>query len=445
MTVNPHLEAYIPFRRTDIINLCLEDGKLEETQIKTFQQFCEILSAFYHFRFHKILETIKDNYVAFHPHSDVQPLFEPELEQYEEMKQQVIDSFQSVLKRANYCLLPNQEIKESLNQKSLINLKTDIDFNDFEQFCCYYRGNKEKEITVKKYLFWKQTKTIKIFERVVLLIYFKGQQYFAARGDKKKEDLNFVPGKMYVYFYKNIPQLDIDLLFPNLETSMTWKDRLMFGVPAVGAAVPLVLKVLPNLLVILAAILLTLRASSVVQSMDVKPEEARDIMSVLVATLTLILALGGFASQQYNKYKSKLIKFQKDVTETLFFKNLSNHFSAFQMLVDLAEEEECKEIILVYYHLLTSPQPLTPQQLDQKIETWMTEKTGAKINFDIQGPLNNLQSIKGKTSHSSDNDQLIPLLSYDEQNHCQVISLEDAKTVIDYVWDHAFQYNGVME
>jgi hypothetical protein len=115
------------------------------------------------------------------------------------------------------------------------------------------------------------------------------------------------------------------------------------------------------------------------------------------------------------------------------------------MLIDLAEEEECKEIILVYYHLLTSPQPLTPQQLDQKIEQWMTEKTGANINFDIQGPLHNLQSIQGKLSHSADNEKLIPLLSYDEQNYCQVLPLEAAKMIIDYVWDHAFHYNGIMD
>ena len=40
---------------------------------------------------------------------------------------------------------------------------------------------------------------------------------------------------------------------------------------------------------------------------------------------------------------------------------------------DAAEEEETKEIILVYYHLLTSPDPLTPAQLDDRIERWMEE------------------------------------------------------------------------
>lgn len=450
MTSDKLQDTYISCRRTDLIHLCLSDGKLEESQKKTFQEFCDILSAFYHFRFHNTLEVIKDNYVLFNPHSEVHPIHEPNLEDYEAMKGRVIDAFKWVLERANYHVVPDAILQSALGKKSLINLKTEIDFNDFENVSCYYRGDTQKTINLKKFLVWKTSKTVDLFERVVLLIQFKGQGYFKAQATKKnkRKTLNFIPGKMYVYFYKNIPKLDIDLLFPNLETSMTWKDRLLFGVPAIGAAFPLVLKVLPNLLIIFAAILLTLNAPSLVQSIQVEPEKARNAMSVLVATLSLVLALGGFALQQYNQYKSKQVKFQKDVTDTLFFKNLANNFSAFQTLVDLAEEEECKEIILVYYHLITSPHPLTPQQLDQQIEHWLEEKIGRKINFDIQGPLNNLQKIQGKLMNSPDgttHHPFIPLLSYDPQGYCHVLPLEKAKMIIDYVWDHAFEYNGITE
>ena len=54
-------ESFIPFRRTDIINLCLEDGKLQGKDVQLFQDFCDILTAFFHFRFHNTLENIKDN------------------------------------------------------------------------------------------------------------------------------------------------------------------------------------------------------------------------------------------------------------------------------------------------------------------------------------------------------------------------------------------------
>ncbi len=440
-------ESFIPFRRTDIINLCLEDGKLQGKDVQLFKQFCDILTAFFHFRFHYTLEKIKDNYTVFNPNSDVQTLQEPSLEQYEEMENKVIQGFKYVLERANYIQLSDDIIQKSLEEKSLINLETDVDFEDFDQFYCYYRGDIDKHITLKKFKFFKQEKVINILERVVLLIKFKGQGYFQAKAkkDKKYQSLNFTPGKMYLYFYKNIPKLDLDLLFPNIQTSMTWKDKLLFGVPAIGAAVPLIVRAIPNILLIIVAILLLVKADSVVDSIEVDQRKVRDIMPILVATLSLAITLGGFAVKQYTKYKSKEIKFQKEVSDTLFFKNLANNSSVFQALTDIAEEEECKEIILVYYHLLTSKEKLSPKKLDRKIEQWMMEKLGIRLDFDIHGPLNNLEKIKGKIVYEDDNEnqrKAVPLLSYNEQGNINILSLEQSKMVLDYVWDNAFQYNG---
>jgi hypothetical protein len=447
MAISTNREAYIPYRRTDIIELCLKDGQLDTNDTETFKEFCQILSAFYHFRFHQTLEIIKNNYVVFNPNADVQPLHDPNLTEYEAMEAKVIEAFQHILERANYIRLPESIIQEALGEKSLINLRTHVDFNDFDRVLGYYRGDTSETIKIKKFFFWQQEKTIDIFARLVLLIKFKGLGYFQAKKSKKNkalEELNFIPGTMYVYFYKNIPKLDVDLLFPNIETSMTWKDRLLFGIPAIGAAVPLVLKALPNILLLIAAILLVVNAPDLVNSLNVERDKLQNFMPILVAVLSLAIALGGFAFSQYNKYKNKKIKFQKDVTDTLFFKNLANNASVFQMLVDIAEEEECKEIILVYYHLLTSSNPLNPEQLDAKIETWMEEKLGTKINFDIDGPLNNLNEIRGRLIKNGEPIDAVPLLSYDDQGNCQVLPLKDAKVVLDWVWDNAFQYNGVV-
>lgn len=445
MAVYENREAFIPHSRTDIIQLCLQDEKLCATDAEKFKNFCQILSAYYHFRFHKTQETIKDNYVPFDPNTDVQPLIQPTLDQYKEMELKVVNAFEHILERANYIPLPKSVVEESVGKASLIDLKTQIDFEDFERFLCYYQGDISKKISVKKLLFWQEEKIIDIFERIVLLIKFKEEAYFNAKKVKTKE-LKFTPGKMYVYFYKNIPKLDIDLLFPNVATSMSWKDRLLFGIPAIGAAIPLLLKTLPNLLLLIAAILLVLNASSLVESLHVEQDKVQNVLPILVATLSLAIALGGFAFKQYTNYKNKKIKFQKDITDTLFFKNLANNAGVFQTLIDIAEEEECKEIILVYYHLLTSPTPLNPEQLDSEIESWMEKKLGTKINFDIKGPLDNLENIRGKTHRNGsekDSAHQKPLLTYDSQGFCHVLPLDHALAVIDDVWDNAFQYNGV--
>ena len=175
----------------------------------------------------------------------------------------------------------------------------------------------------------------------------------------------------------------------------------------------------------------------------VKEEEVKEITPLLVTTLSLLVTLGGFAFKQYSSYKSKQIKFQKNITETLFFRNMANNVGVFQYLIDAAEEEECKEIILVYYHLLTSTTLLNSEQLDDRIELWMEQKIGKKIDFNINNTLKNMESIRGKINLNSENPQAateVKLLKQDEQNYLRVLSLEEATQLIDYIWDNAFRY-----
>jgi Protein of unknown function (DUF3754) len=440
MAVYQDREAFIPYRRSDLIELCLQDGQLAAADRSKFRNLCEILSAYYHFNLHQNLELLKNNYAPFNPDADTKFINQLTADKKADMEGQLVTVFANILTQANYSHLNKRMLRSALDKKSLIDLKTQIDFADFDQLVCYYRGDRTQKIKVKK--LWKNVeKTIEVLERVVLLLKFKNTRYFEAKNIPIKQ-LNFQPGKIYIYFYKNIPKYDLELLFPNIKLSMTWKDRLLFGIPAIGAGIPLLLKIIPELLAIAAVILFVFFGQSTLVKY-INQEQVRNIMPMLVALLSLIVGLGGFAFRQYNNYKNKKIKFQKDITDTLFFRNLANNASVFGALIDEAEEEECKEIILVYYHLMTSQNPLNPAQLDDRIEAWMEEKFGTKIDFDINGPLRNLEAIRGKIVKDEEaeaNTPETPLLTYDKRGFCQVPSLEDAKTIVDYVWDNAFLY-----
>ena len=440
MAVYQDREAFIPYRRSDLIELCVEDGQLATADVPKFRNFCEILSAYYHFTLHQKLELLKSNYAPFNPDTDTKFINELTPDQKANMQAQLVTVFENILSQANYISLNKKMLQLALKEKSLIELKTQIDFADFDQIVFYYRGDRKQKIFFKK--LWKNLeKTIEVFERVVLLLKFKNPKYFESKKISIK-NLNFKPGKIYIYFYKNIPKYDIEFLFPNIKLSMTWKDRLLFGIPAVGAGIPLVLRVIPQLFLIVGVILFVFFGQSSLVKF-ISQDQVRNIMPILVALLSLIVGLGGFAFRQYNNYKNKKIKFQKDITDTLFFRNLANNASVFGSLIDDAEEEECKEIILVYYHLMTSKTPLNPEQLDDRIEAWMEEKFGTKIDFDINGPLRNLEAIRGKIVKAGETEAStpeIPLLTYDNQGFCQVLSLDDAKTIVDYVWDNAFLY-----
>ena len=123
--------------------------------------------------------------------------------------------------------------------------------------------------------------------------------------------LKFTPGKMYVYFYRNVPVFDLELLFPNIQISMTLKDRLKLIIPALGAAIPVILKALPKLALLVGAISFLVFGSTRILGIEVREEQVRDFMPVLTALLSLIVVLGSYAFKQYSKYKSKQIEFRK--------------------------------------------------------------------------------------------------------------------------------------
>ncbi|MBP0030887.1 TMEM143 family protein [Roseofilum sp. Guam] len=429
-------EAYIPFDRHHLIDLCLRDGKLPKPEQEKFRQFCQLLSAYYHFHFHSILEDLKDYYTPFNPYEELSEFQSFTSAHQQQMEVDFFNRFEQVLQRANYFPLSQETLEEAFSQRSLIELKTDIDFNDFDRMLFYCQGDIYQLITRKK---WFRTikEDLDIFERVVVAIKFKDESYFA-----KDEDIKFKPGKIYLFYYKNVPKFDLELLFPNVKVSMTWKDRIILIASAIGAAIPVLIKILPQIVILVGVILFFTGTLPGMEDMKANEEDVRNLTPALLATLSLLVAFGGFAFKQYNTYKNKKIKFQKKVTETLFFKNLANNTSVFHTLIDVAEEEECKEIILVYYHLLTSGKPMTPEHLDDRIESWMEKTWNCRIDFDINGPLNNLYNIRGTLNNLQGKPQSgIPLLSYDEWGKCQVKSLDDSLEILDYLWDNAFRYS----
>lgn len=426
-------QSFIPYRRKDLIELCIKDGKLSLSEAGTFRHFCEILSAYYHFQYHITLENLKNHFAPFDPDADTKPLNSLSAIESADVENKLVSDFVSVLESANYENLSEEDLKKAFQQESLIPLNTDVDFSDFEngRVIFYHRGQGRETVQFRKWFFKKKDFSFEAFERVVMLIKFKGQDHFLKK-KKKFETMNFSPGKMYIYYYKKIPKFDLDILFPNVDVSMNWKDMLKFGVPAIGALVPILIKTLPNILLIIGVILFLTVGPSAAEKWGAKEETVNNIFPILTAILSMGFMLGGYAVKQYMNYKNKRLKFLKNVTDTLFFKNLDCNAGVFHRLIDEAEEEECKEIILVYYFLLTHNR-LTKDELDDRIEKWMEEKLGAAIDFDINKAVKNMANLKAQNKKS--------LIRINSQEKYEVLSLEEANALIDYVWDNFFSYN----
>lgn len=441
-------EAFIPYRRADLVKMCLEDGKLTPEQGEQFAQFAEILKAYYHFEIHEAVEELKRCYAPVTPDGGFLTKHNLSEEELAEREESLVQRFGKLLERANYTEVTEEELKKALEDETLIDLRTEVDFEDYDRVLFFRRCATSKTVKYKQFGIFQKEKEIDVYDRVVVLLKFKPHEHFEGKKKKKfkkLKDENIVPGKCYLYFYKNIPRYDLELLFPNVRIGMNWKDRVLFGVPALAGIGTVLFKSIPQILIIIGIFLWFMGQQDVAKDLaDVDETKAKDFIPVLFAFFTLGVALGGVAVKQYLSYKNKQVKFQLQVVDTLFFKSLDSNAGVFHALADAAEEEETKEIILVYYHLLTSEHPLTAEELDDKVEEWMESHFEAKIDFDIDGPLNNLANLRGKVIRPGDNaDDVpeVPLLTRDENGKLSLLSLEESRIFIDYIWDHLFDYN----
>jgi len=445
-------ESFIPISREDLIERCLADGKLDAEAQAQFRRFAEILAAYYHFQFHRLSESLKKAYAPFNPDAD---LWTREYTQSDrdEAEEEVVRVFEELARRANFSEVSEERIEEMFKRETLIKLRTDVNLDEFDRVACFYRGDDFETSTVKKYFGLKKEKVkVDVLQRVLILLKFKDEAYFrerfyAKRGNWNKlfnpDDLPFKPGKFYLSFYRNIPKFDLELIFPNVRLSMTWRDRLLIGIPAIGAAIPTLLRALPQLLLVFAVIcFFVMGAEFVEKSLKISSEEINRGFKVMTALLALIVTFGGIAFKQWSSYKNKKIQFQKMVTETLYFRNLANGRGVLHRLVDSAEEEVTKEILLIFYVLITQfEEPCSVETLDQRVEAWLRENLEREVDFDVRSAVENLQAIGRKAGLESAETE--SLLKIDDQGRCHAPNLSEAARQIDQCWDRFFDYANV--
>ncbi|MBT8112680.1 MAG: DUF3754 domain-containing protein, partial [Gammaproteobacteria bacterium] len=361
----------------------------------------------------------------------------PKLTHDEETQQASIlaDTFKRVLLNANYQELTERDIKKALKQSSLVPVNTQVDLNDYQRILLFYRGSNIKQATVK-HLFRKKQISFDNYDYVAVLLEIKSQQYFQEK-EKNKDKLNFEPGKVYLYLYKNIPHYDLELLFPNVKISMNLRDKLMLIIPALGAAVPMLIKILPALGLLVGAIALVVFGWNLDGKFDVDVKDPKAVYPLLLASFSACVALGGFAVRQYIKYKSKRMEFLKKVTDVLFFKSLDVCQGVLNAVVDSAEEEQSKEMLLVYYLLMQEGKALDIKVLNNKVNNWTKDQFSIDTNVNVASALEQLMNIQAPSDSGEGKLAIVEKLDNDRY---QASSIESAKHIIDYTWDNLFQY-----
>ena len=405
---------FIPFRKTDIVDMCVRASHFSNTEETQFRYLCRLLESLLHFEFHHQMEMLKECYAPFNPDADTQSVHTYSAEEKATYQKKLVEALTSVLDAANFQKITDTDLEEALREESLFNIRLRVDFNDFEEVIFYRRGETVKQETLKKY--WglkKQRFSFTNFERVAVYIKFKEAAYFDTQ---KRKNLYFKPGSTIIKLFQSVPKADLEMLFPNSEVRMKTIDKLIIGIPAAVSGIAVVASKLG------ASILLI--ASVIAFWLGFKDEEVQIEQKHLIALAVGLGAVGGFLFRQINKFKNRKIKYMKAFSESLYFKNLDNNAGVFHHLIDAAEEEEFKEAVLAYFFLLTAEQQLTKAGLDKAIENWFETAHGCRINFEIEDALNKLERW-----------DLVKRINGDLRSR----PIQDASNQLDKIWDNFFK------
>lgn len=431
-------EHFIPISRRALREACVDSF-----QEPYLEDFAGLLDAYIHHQYHQQLESLKFLFEPWDPDRDTVCLQRSLSDNLSTQEEKLIEQVKDVLLQANYQPLSQFQLEQALAEDELLSLDMSIDFNDFARCLVYWRGEKQELVPDPTGVLawfkrrWRQLRfakplapnKIKVFQRMVLLLRFQDEAYFTAQG-QDIDKLSFTPGKMYVYLYKSIPQRDVEVLFPNVNIRMTWRDRLFFIVPAMGAAIPMIIKALPQLLLLVGVLCFFFGGPQSALHLGVRREQVQQFLPVLLAVLSLGIMFGGFAFKQYLNYKNKRLKFLKDVSDTLFFKNLVCNAGVFHSLIDAAEEEICKELLLALCMLWRHPEGLNADALDQHIEAWLAD-LGVSVDFYVEKALRVLSEIQ----HAEE------ALVFQEQGRWRAKSLPEACRLLDGIWDNLYPYS----
>jgi hypothetical protein len=371
------LLRFIPFRRADIVNMCLAGDRLDAPGRQRFERSLEVIEAAFREEFHQLKTALKNAYTPLDPDADTrvvkafrEPMADSRLSQ---LLEQVLD-------RANYERVGEEAMQRALNHSSLFKVQLYVDMDDFEEVLLYTRGaSRRREEVPQLFGLWRKEVEFTNFDRVVLYIRFKEDV------DTESTLGGCQPGSTMLKLFQNVPGADLEMLFPNTRVGMRLKDKLLIGIPAlVSGGVVLTTKMGATLVLLGSLLGFWLGVHSEPVTLD---------RAAVLALMAGIGALVGYLWKQFSKFRNRKLQYTQALTENLYFKLLDNNAGVLYRILDEAEDSEVKESALVCCFMLAHGEPATAAELDRAIEEWFAREWQCRLDFEIDDALAKLQRL----------------------------------------------------
>ncbi len=409
-------DQFIPVRKSDILDALLKRGVFaNDAEREGFRLLCRMLASIYHYEYFGLLERLRNDYYYFSP--DIAPNHAAmDRALIERAYADLVQSLDKVLKGANFIELPHDEVGDAHRRRAVLRVEVRAPLHDFREVRFYRRGRHIEQFEVSEWFGLRKRKVeAEVYDDVVLMVAMKSHAEIASRRELRTlERRKIHPGSVLLKYFRNIASSDLNALFPNVRVVMSNLDKIILGAPAIASGIPILLKLYATITVLFLVLGFYLGVTGTVEDKD---------MTTALAALSGLVALGAFVLRQWVKYQRQSLRYQIELTDNVYYRNINNNAGIFDYVIGAAEDQETKEAFLAYHFLHTAPSPLTTDELEGCVEAWLLKNFGMDLDFEIGDALAKLEGL-GLLKHDGERLFVSPLAGALAQLRC--------------VWDNFF-------
>jgi hypothetical protein len=369
-------EHFIPIRVTDLVEyLCRESGPrrgqiLSAEDQDAFRHFARAVSFHLHGIYLSELRRLKDAYAPFDPDADPKPLVPiPETERSAALTR-LFDTFIHLMQRANYIRLSREDIERVMRGASAWGVDMHVNWDIFDHVEVFIRGLGTSRRFLRRWWkgFRREDVTLPSYRRVVVMLKQKPHPKLGDTADTRS---------VFLKLFKDIPQMDVEMLLPGTRIKMPFLDRLKLGGSLTSGLGYVGWKLSTMSLTALSGAL---------------------TLSTTAAFLTLYTPIAlvlGYGYKTWYSFSVSKQTYSLQLAQSLYYQNLDNNGGVMYRLLDEVEEQETRETLLAYFYLwrYAGDRGWTAEELGQYIEMDLERRLEMGLDFEIRDALNKLEDM----------------------------------------------------
>jgi hypothetical protein len=406
-------DGFIAARTGELAHAIAADSPTGEAQ--AMPDVLKLLGALLHHEAHQRLEALKALYDPLDPNapSARRNVSAAAFETFEQ-------ALAEALTRANFSEIDPDTVQTRAATKLLTGLAIKPSAAGIRRIRFFARGARREEIAFKTW-FGLRTRRVddEVMNDVIVLVGFKAEDEID-REDKRafaRMRRGVRPGSALVKHFRDVAAAELVTLHPGAKPSMRPRDQVFLAAPAIVAGTPVLLNLWPALTVIFAVLAAYFGAQGVIDDDELKRA---------LAAMSGLIAVGAFVMRQRLKYEAQTLRYQKQLADTVYFRNLANNAGVLDLLVGAGEEQDAKEAFLAYWALRRAQRPLAKAEIDNSAEAFLRERFGLAVDFEIQDALAKLERLG--------------LVTRDGESYA-ALAPDEALTRLDAAWDNLFNFS----